>query len=110
MRVLLDENMPQRFRLLLPGHEVFTSKYMAWDGKKNGELLAAMKAQGFQALITYDKALPAQQNLQTTGIGVIVIVRRRSYGVLRTLAPEILRALEFLQPGQVVQVPASSAT
>ncbi|MCL2639364.1 MAG: hypothetical protein FWD53_00815 [Phycisphaerales bacterium] len=62
MRVLLDENLSQRFRRLIPGHEIFTAGYMGWDGKKNGQLLALMSAADFQALITFDKALPTQQN------------------------------------------------
>ena len=28
MKLLLDENLPQRLRLLLVGHEVFTVAYM----------------------------------------------------------------------------------
>ena len=107
MRILLDENMPLRFRHFLSGHDVFTAQYMGWDGKKNGELLALMQAEKFQAFITFDKALPAQQNLQAAGIGVIVlaIALPRSYKKLIPLAPDILRVLNFLQSGQVVTVP-----
>jgi len=104
MRVLIDENMSPRFRQFISGHEVFTAKYMMWDGKKNGELLALMKTENFQALITFDKALPSQQNLQAAGIGVILIANRMDYKSLISIAPDILRALDFLQPGQVVTI------
>jgi hypothetical protein len=108
MRVLLDENMPHRFRRLLPQHDVITASYMGWEGMENGDLLAAMKREGFHALITFDKALPAQQNLRAAEIGVIVVaLHPRNYPSLRRLAPEIERALEFLRPGQIVRVPAA---
>jgi predicted nuclease of predicted toxin-antitoxin system len=42
VRVLLDENLPQKLRLLLTGHRVETVHYNGWDGLKNGELLGAL--------------------------------------------------------------------
>jgi predicted nuclease of predicted toxin-antitoxin system len=110
MRVLLDENMPHRFRRLLPDHEVFTVSYLGWRGKKNGELLALMKGEEFRALVTFDKALVEQQDLKDMGIGVVVLsLDPITYPRLRLLAPDVLRALQFLQPGQVVQVSPSTS-
>jgi predicted nuclease of predicted toxin-antitoxin system len=110
MRVLLDENMPQRFRRLLPNHGVVTAAYMGWEGKENGDLLKAMKAEGFQALVTFDKALVKQQNLQDAGVGVVVVcIHPVGYQILAKLAPEIGRVLEFLRPGQIVSVPEKPA-
>jgi hypothetical protein len=64
-----------------------------------------MKIERFGALITYDKALPDQQILHAAGIGVIVIdIHSKSYRWLLPLVSQIQRALEFLQPGQVVHI------
>ena len=74
MRVLIDECVPHDIRLHLPGHDAFTVSYLGWAGKKNGELLAAMKQAGFEVLLTVDKNLRHQQNLAAAGIAVMVLV------------------------------------
>ena len=71
--------------------------------------MAAMKVEKFNALVTYDRALSSQQNLQAAGVGVIVVViHPKQFQRLRELAPDIQRTLDFLQPGQVVFIPASA--
>ena len=37
MKLLLDENLPERLKQLLPAHEVFTVREKQWTGIKNGE-------------------------------------------------------------------------
>jgi len=44
MKVLLEEMIDVRFRLLLPGHDVFSVDYMKWKGVKNGALIAVAAA------------------------------------------------------------------
>ena len=40
MKILLDENLPRKFKIDLGGeHEIKTVRDMNWLGKKNGELL-----------------------------------------------------------------------
>lgn len=73
MRLLLDENLPKRLKEILPGHEVYTVREMGWQGKKNGELLALMQAERFDALITFDKNLRYQQNFLKFTLAVIVL-------------------------------------
>ena len=74
-----------------------------WSGKKNGELLGLADPQ-FDVLLTLDKSLPYQQNLDTTRIAVL-IVRARSNRIqdLLPFIPECLVALESIQPRQVVR-------
>lgn len=74
MRILLDECVPRRLRQELPGHDVHTVPEMGWSGKKNGELLQLMAVQGFEVLLTVDQSIRHQQNLQTAGIAVVVLV------------------------------------
>ncbi len=64
MKLLLDENIPEKIRTAFTdGHEVFTVKYMGWSGKKNGELMQLIGENQFDALVTMDKNLPFQQNI-----------------------------------------------
>jgi hypothetical protein len=44
VKVLLDENLPQKLRLSLTAHEVVTVSYKGWGGLKNGELLNSAEA------------------------------------------------------------------
>ena len=41
MRLLIDECIDERLRLLVPGHEVETARYANLAGLKNGRLLEA---------------------------------------------------------------------
>lgn len=73
MKLLLDENLPRKMKKDLANHEVFTVRDMRWDGKENGELLALMLANGFEALVSGDKNIPFQQNFQKYPIPIIVL-------------------------------------
>ncbi|MDX2163581.1 MAG: hypothetical protein SF162_19860 [bacterium] len=77
---------------------------MEWSGKKNGELLRLMTGQ-FDVFITMDANLQYQQNLRQAEISVIVLSAQNS--TLETLKPlmsRVLRALETLEAGQVIQI------
>lgn len=50
MRILLDECIDQRFRLLLAGHACQTAGYAQLSGLKNGALLTAAESAGFEIL------------------------------------------------------------
>ena len=60
MRVLFDHDVPKRLRSLLPGHEVKTSRELGWDTLRNGDLLDAAEANGFDAMVTGDKNISYQ--------------------------------------------------
>lgn len=55
MRVLLDENLPRKFKFRLSEYEVYTVQEKGWNGKKNGELLNLMLADKITVLLTVDK-------------------------------------------------------
>ena len=63
MRVLFDQATPVPIRPYLKGHEVRTAAQQGWDRLKNGELLVAAEADGFDVLLTTDKNMRYQQNL-----------------------------------------------
>jgi hypothetical protein len=104
MRILLDENLPRKLAGHIVGHDCSTVVLCGWSGKKNGELLALADPL-FDVLLTLDKSLPYEQNLDTKRIAVL-IVRARSNRIqdLLPLVPECLAALETIQPRQVVRV------
>jgi hypothetical protein len=73
MRVLFDQATPLPIRPFLRGHEVHTAAQQGWDRLKNGELLAAAEADGFDVLLTTDKNMRYQQNLAGRKIAVVVL-------------------------------------
>ncbi|MBM3416602.1 MAG: hypothetical protein FJY20_09165 [Bacteroidetes bacterium] len=64
MKLLLDENLPQKlkYRFLEKGMEVFTISDMKWNSKKNGELLPLLIEHSFTHFLTFDSQLRFQQN------------------------------------------------
>ncbi|WP_375418232.1 DUF5615 family PIN-like protein [uncultured Hymenobacter sp.] len=94
MRLLLDENLPKRLKQDFPAHEVFTVRDKQWNGIKNGELLKLMVADGFHALLTFDKNLQYQQNFSKYTITVFVLTARIStYEVLTGLSAKVEKHL-----------------
>ena len=107
MRLLLDECVPRKFKLALPGHEVSTAREMGWSGKKNGELLALMRQHRFEVFVTADQNVEFQQNVKVSGIAVIVLDARTNRLIeLRPLAPAVLRKLSTIRPGTLERVSA----
>lgn len=71
MKILLDENIPTKFKLDFGKEfEIKTVRDMNWLGKKNGELLGLAAFNGFDIFITLDKNLKNQQNLDRMQIRI----------------------------------------
>jgi hypothetical protein len=107
MRVLLDECVDRRLARHLSGHAVRTVPQEGWAGKKNGELLALMAGAGFPVLVTVDQGIRYQQNLQASGVAVVVMLAASNQlADLIPLVPDVLAALATIQPRDVVEVRA----
>jgi hypothetical protein len=99
MKIILDESVPQKLRLLVGGeHTVATTWFQGWSGLSNGALLAAAEQAGFDLFITADQALSYQQNLTGRRIGLIVL-STNNWGVIRERVSSIAAAIEFASPG-----------
>lgn len=104
VRILLDECLPRRLKRDLTGHEVQSVPEMGWAGKTNGALLTLAQV-NFDALLTVDRNLSFQQDLNKFNIAVVVLVAKSNkYAALQPLIPEMLALLTALVPGQVVRV------
>jgi len=105
MRLLIDECVDERARLLFPDHDCQTARYANLAGLKNGRLLDAAEAAGFEVLITVDQHIPEQQNLRGRKIALVILCaptnRLRD---LELLGPRVVAALLSIQPGNVVTI------
>lgn len=73
MRLLFDQNVPAPLRHFLTGHETVLARERDWARLKNGELLAAAEAAGFDVLVTADRNMRHQQNPTGRRIGIVVL-------------------------------------
>jgi len=105
MRILIDECLPKRCAKLILGHHVSTVPLAGWAGKKNGELLRLMEANGYDVFITADQNTQYQQNLKNRRIAVIVpALPMLHMDHITPLVPKLHKALEVIQPGAFVVI------
>lgn len=86
MRNLLDECVDQRLRLQFAEHDCQTSWYAKLSGLKNGALLAAADAAGFDVIVT------------------ILCARTNRLADRKRLVPSVLAALRTIRSGQVIRL------
>ena len=105
MRILLDECVPQPLKREFPDLDFKTVGEMGWSGTKNGALLKLMSESGFTILLTSDRNLKYEQNLQQAGIAVIVMVARTNrLADLLPLTLDVRKALFTIKPGELIKV------
>jgi len=77
---------------------------MGWAGKTNGELLKLARGR-FDAFVTVDQNLQYQQNLETSGMAVVLIrVKNNRYETFVPLIPKIQQVLQNIQTGQLIPI------
>ncbi len=103
MFVLFDQGTPVPIRPFLKEHTVQTTAQRGWDKLKNGELLRAAEDAGFYVLITPDKNIRYQQNLQIHTIAIVVLGNPQ-WPVLREHVEHVVAAVNAAKPGPYCEV------
>jgi hypothetical protein len=105
MRILLDECVPKPFKRQFDDLDLKTVREMGWSGTKNGALLRLMSESGFTILLTSDRNIRYEQNLQQTGIAVIVMIAPTNRLVdLLSLISKVRETLLTIKPGELIEV------
>ena len=74
MKILLDESLPRKLKNDFgTAHEVHTVRDKGWPGQKNGALIKLMVEEDFDILVTVDRNLPYQQNLERLPLTIFVL-------------------------------------
>jgi hypothetical protein len=73
MKILFDQATPVPIRPYLKGHLVRTAAEQGWSTLRNGDLLTAAEAAGFEVFLTTDRNLGYQQNLTLRRIAIVVL-------------------------------------
>jgi predicted nuclease of predicted toxin-antitoxin system len=94
-KILLDENLPVKLKYRLQDVcEIYTINDKGWNALENGDLMNAMQKDGFDYLVTSDKNLQYQQNLEKYSMGFIVLnVINNNYETILPLVDKIKQVL-----------------
>jgi hypothetical protein len=103
MRVLFDNGTPRGVAAALSDHTVEEARARGWDTLKNGELLDAAEAAGFDVFVTTDRNLQHQQNLTGRQIAVVVLSKAR-WKLIKEMLADVATAVADAQPGRVSEV------
>ncbi len=103
MRVLLDNGTPRGVAAALSDHNVEEARARGWDTLKNGELLDAAEAAGFDVFVTTDRNIRHQQNLTRRRIAVVVLGKAR-WKLIKDRLADVAAAIAAARPGSVSEV------
>ena len=103
MRILFDQLRHYRFALISINTKSAPPPSKSWATFKNGDLLTAAEAAGFEVFLTTDKNLLYQQNLKDRKIAIVVLGRQQ-WPQVRPHAQRVVEAVEAVPPGSYVEV------
>ena len=104
MLILFDHGTPKGLVRALSGHTVHTAQARGWDRLSNGALLDAAEEAGFELLLTTDRRIRYQQNLQVRRIALVVLTGSTRWSSVRQHADRIASAVASATPGSYVEV------
>jgi hypothetical protein len=70
---------------------------------ENGELLAAAGAAGFEVIVTTDRNLRFQQNLENRKLAIVVLDRGR-WTLIKSHIAKVVGAVDAATPGSFTEV------
>ena len=79
-------------------------------GKKDGEIMKLLKAENFDAFLTFDRNLQYQQNFQRFSVPVLVLnAPDNTYLTLKELVPAIIKEIKgkLFSEAKIIQIKAN---
>ena len=107
MKLLLDESVPRRLATVFPASFILrTVQEMGWAGTGNGRLLSLAAGESFDAMITVDRGIEHQQNLDALPIPVVIMLAERNrLTELEPLVPRVVDVLSGPVQRRIYRVP-----
>jgi hypothetical protein len=102
--VLFDHGTPKGLARALSEHTVHTAQSRGWDMLSNGALLDAAEEAGFELLLTTDRRIRYQQNLQARRIALVVLIGSTRWSHVRQHADRIAAAVAAAAAGSYSEV------
>jgi hypothetical protein len=104
VRIFFRSRHPAPLRWALTGHEIATAFERGWGTLQNGELLRAVEAAGFEAIITTDQNLRYQQNLEGRRLAILVLLTT-DWRLIRQHTDYVVAAVAGIARGTYVELP-----
>ena len=105
MKILLDECVTRKLKIFLTEYEAFTVSEMSWNGLKNGNLMKVAIDNSFDILLTIDKNIAFQQNLNKYDIIIVVLdVEKSKIEFLKELLPSFKMQINNFRKGKAYQI------
>lgn len=103
MRILFDNGTPRGLARFLAGHTVEEARTRGWEELANGELIEAAERAGFDLMVTTDKNIRYQQNLEGRQLALIVL-RHSQWPMVKLVTANIVAAVNAAAPGSYLEV------
>lgn len=111
MKVLLDNCIDWRIRRFFPSHDITHAKDLGWANLSNGRLLAEAAKTGFAVMITVDKKIKYEQNLDRLPLTVIEIDLADSrHASIKAIASKISEALSQVEQFRFMSIDENGIT
>lgn len=105
MKILIDECLPKRLKSYLDEFDVYTASEMGWSSLKNGNLLSEAIAANFDIMLTADKQIQHQQNMNKYDMAIVIFdVKRNKIEMLVPLLPILKLEISTYQKGNIYTV------
>lgn len=104
MKGLFDQNAPRPLARFLLKHVITRAAELGWEELKNGDLIAAAESNGFECMVTSDRNMRYQQNLNKRKIAIVVLHSGQWTKVEPCLAA-VVEAVDNVKPGSYTEVP-----
>ena len=104
MKVLFDQNVPRPLARFLTKHEVTRSARLGWEELKNGDLIEAAEELDFDVIVTADRNLGRQQNLEDRRVAIVVSPSGQ-WPEVKPHIPLVVRTVDDARPGTFTELP-----
>jgi hypothetical protein len=103
MRILFDNGTPRGLTSFLAGHTVEEARAYGWEELTNGALIEAAEQAGFELMVTTDKNIRYQQNLEGRKLALIVL-QHSQWPMVKLVTAKIVAAVNAATPGSYLEV------
>ncbi len=103
MRILFDNGTPRGLAGFLIGHTVEEARAHGWEELTNGALIDAAEQREFDLMVTTDKNIRYQQNLEGRKLALIVL-EHSQWPMVKLVTTRIVAAVDAAVPGSYIEV------
>ena len=103
MKVLFDQCTPKALREALPEHDVQTAHQAGMADLENGKLIEEAVKRGYDLLVTADRRMQKQQEIDGKPLRVVVLTRPE-WDKAKSQIKEIRQAIATAETGQFTRV------